>query len=93
MCQSLRNGTGSEPLTDLLREHVPLELGQVLHRPHVVAPARALLPADRLCVQHARDCARDLFIPELNPALGEVRLLRRRELLAQVRALRICVAV
>ena len=30
--------------TDLLGEHVPLELRQIFHCPNVVAPASALLP-------------------------------------------------
>jgi hypothetical protein len=35
-------------LTDLLREHIPLELGQIFHRPNIISPSTAFLPTYRL---------------------------------------------
>ena len=70
--------------TNLLREHVPLEFGEIFHGPDIISPPCALLPADSLRVQHLRNRARNLLILELYPPLGEVGFLGGGVLSAQV---------
>lgn len=64
-------------LTDLLRQHIPLETGEIFHRPDVVPPPSALLATDRLPVQHLSYSSRNTFVEEFDPALRVMRLFRR----------------
>lgn len=66
---------------------MPLKFWKILHRPDVVPPPTALLPADGLCIEHLSDRPRDLLILELDPAFREVNLFRGRKLLPQIRPL------
>lgn len=71
--------------TNLLREHVPLELRQVLHRPDVVFPflcpaVLLAIPAernvsDRPCVEQFGCMPRDLLVLKFDPTLHESVLL------------------
>ena len=77
-------------LTHLLSQHVPLELGQILHGPHIVSPPCPFFPADWLSIEHVCHAPRNLFVLELNPSLRKVRLFCRCKFLPQVRPFRIC---
>jgi hypothetical protein len=76
-------------LTNLLRQHIPFELGKVFHSPYVVSPSCTLFSTNRLCVQHLRYRPCHMFGLKFNPALGVMYLFRSRVLFAKVCAFRI----
>jgi hypothetical protein len=67
--------------TDLLGEHIPLELGQVLHRPHIVLPLfRATVPlaspgqadvANAASVEQLGRVPCNLLVEELDPSFDK----------------------
>ena len=61
--------------TYLLRQHVPLELGKILHRPYIVSPSCSFLSPDWLSVEHPRNGSGDSLILEFHPAFDKVGLL------------------
>lgn len=77
-------------LTNLFRQHRPLEFGQVLECPHIISPPCSLLPSDRLSIQHFRDRSSNFFVLEFNPAFGIVWFLSGSVFATQISTFRIC---
>ena len=70
----------------MLREHIPLELGQVFHGPDIISPSRSLLSSDWLSVENLGYRTSHFLVLKLDPALREMGLFRRCKLSSQIGA-------
>lgn len=77
-------------LTNLLGQHVPFELGKIVHGPHIISPSRTFFSADGLGIEHLSYRASNFFVCELDPALRKMRFLRRRVLSPQISTFSVC---
>lgn len=76
-------------LTYLLRQHIPLEFWEILHRPHIVSPPRTLLPPNWLRIQHIGYRPSNTLVLKFDPSLCVVSFLRRSVLSTEVRPFRV----